>query len=127
MFGTWSQVRAIHLAVVTIVGIMLCITLNGLPAGAQPSGNFNSYPANWHDYYQNWGARCMPQADNSGRWGRQRQNDAWCKENLRFRGAQPDSQWRHDRPWDHGYGGDSGGNPGGENGNSSGDRSGSGN
>jgi len=102
MFGARLQIRPIHLGVVTIVGIMLCITLNGLPASAQPSGQFNSHPANWHDNYQNWSARCMPQPNNHGQWGRQRQWDSYCKQNTRYRAAQPDQQWRHNHPWDHG-------------------------
>jgi len=110
MRGTRLRVRPIHLASTAILGIMLCITLTDLPSRAAYVDYFNQNPANWHDNHQNFAVRCAAQADSQGRWGRQRQWDTWCKENLRFRPAQPDQQWRHDHPWDHGNSSDHGGN-----------------
>jgi len=100
VFGAWSQVRPIYLAVVTIFAIVLCISLSGLPSRAQ--AQFNAHPVNWHDNHQNWTSRCTPAADSQGRWGQQRQWDAWCKQNMRYHPAQPDQQWRNAHPWDHG-------------------------
>jgi hypothetical protein len=57
---------------------------------------------NWSDYHQGWAARCAPRADSQGRWGRQRQWDAWCGQNVRFRAGGPDAAWRRNNPWDRG-------------------------
>jgi len=100
--GISSQLRLGYLAVAVIIGVALSLSLNGVPLQAQPPGHYNTHPANWHDYHQNFTARCVPRADSQGRWGQQRQWDAWCKQNLRYRAAQPDQQWRQANPWDHG-------------------------
>jgi hypothetical protein len=57
---------------------------------------------NWNQYHQGWMARCAPRADNQGRWGQQRQWDAWCGQNLRFRGTRPDAMWQRSNSWDRG-------------------------
>lgn len=61
---------------------------------------------NWNDYHRGWVSRCASREDDQGRWGQQRQYDAWCRENVRFRGGRPDDQWRRYNPWDHGNAGD---------------------
>lgn len=66
------------------------------------SWSSNRGTMNWHDYHQGWTARCAPRPDSQGRWGQQRQWDAWCRQNQRFRGARPDQQWRRSNPRDNG-------------------------
>jgi hypothetical protein len=72
----------------------------GGPLPSQWSGNQGSM--NWYDYHQAWTARCAPQANNQGQWGRQSQWNAWCGQNLRFRTTAPDQNWRHYNPYDAG-------------------------
>jgi hypothetical protein len=57
---------------------------------------------NWSDYHRGWTARCAPGPDSQGRFGQRREWDAWCQQNMRFRGAQPDQGWRRANPWDRG-------------------------
>jgi hypothetical protein len=70
------------------------------PLPGQWSGDLGRM--SWNEYHQGWTARCVPQADHYGRWGQQRQWDAWCQQNLRFRSAQPDQLWRLYNPYDTG-------------------------
>jgi hypothetical protein len=70
------------------------------PLPGQWSGNQGRM--NWNEYHRGWTARCAPRADNRGRWGQQRQWDAWCQQNQRFRGGRPDAGWRRNNPWDRG-------------------------
>lgn len=77
-----------------------CVALYGLPAqaaGFTVSVNFS----NWFQGHSAWSQRCYSEPQN-GHWGRSAAYDGWCGQNSRFRGNQPDQQWRHDHPWDHG-------------------------
>ena len=64
--------------------------------------NGNQGAMNWNESHQGWNARCASRPDNQGRWGQQRQWDAWCQQNMRFQNARPDQQWRRYNPYDTG-------------------------
>jgi hypothetical protein len=69
---------------------------------ATPSVPHHAYYQNWYWWHETWTSRCASQPDNQGRWGRQRQWDSWCTSFVRFRGVNPDAQWRQAHSADSG-------------------------
>jgi hypothetical protein len=84
--------------------VLTFVALSGVPANADESKPWVlPHASNWYGYHSGFLSHCYMQADAQGLWGRERQYDAWCANNTRYRSTAPDQQWTDQYPWDHGH------------------------